>query len=432
MLKIIINGFKTKLRSNLGKDIGLTFIAQFIVMGLALVINKLLSNMLGVDGYGQYSIIKKSAAVLSFVMLSGMGIALPRYLSTYITQKDNKRAKSTILSSILVVFLISVIIIVVYIWFKDILSKLIIGSNNNQLYFSTIFYSFSLTLSSFLFAYFRGSGSFIRFSVSQIAIQLIITICTFFFGTNLFLVLNLWAVSILGYVIVSLILEKRRNTLFKSNPVSWIHNVFPQFKILLGYGLPRLAGDFFLFSFAAFPLIFINQKINVESASFFAVGIMLVSIVTPFFSFSGMVLLPYVSSSLAQKNFLQADKLISKFSILYVILSLFAMFILWLGMDVFIKLFFSSEFLPAVKVSKIIIVTILSESIYLLLRNPIDAISKTPYNTFNLFISFLVLITLFYFSKTIEHFAFSFLAASILKAFLTFISWRLCRKNALI
>lgn len=387
--------------------------------------------MLGVEGYGHYSIIKKSASVLSFVMLSGMGIALPRYLSTSIAQKDLKKSKSTILSSGLVVLIVSLIVITICIWMKNEMGDLIVGSNDTQLYFSAIIYAISITFSSLLFAYYRGINAFIWFSVSQITVQLIIAFTSIFFGHSLFLILNIWAITTLVYVLFSLIIETQKNRLFKNNPITWKYNLLPQLVVLFKYGLPRLVGDFLLFSFGAFPLIFISQKIGISSSSYFAVGLMLVSIVTPLFSFSGMVLLPYISSSIAENKFIQANKLIGKLTILHIVFSLIAILFLWFGIDIFIKLFFSKEFLPSMDISKILIISILPESIYLLLRNPIDAVSTIPYNTFNLLISFIALVLLFYFSTSLEQCVLSYLAISILKAFLSFFSWQTSRNKLL-
>lgn len=431
-MNVITRTIRARLGSNLGKDIGLTFIAQMAIMILALVINKLLSNKLGVEGYGQYSIIKRSTSVLSFVMLSGMGIALPRYLSTYITRQDNKSVKATLFASVLIVLIVSFCVILVCIWMKNEIGILLVGSHDKRLYLAAIIYAVSITFSSLLFAYYRGTNSFILFSISQITIQLIIAAVAVFYGHNLLLILNIWAFTTLFYVLISLIVENQRKKFFRKNPITWHHNLLPQLTILFKYGLPRLVGDFFLFSFGAFPLIVISQKSDIASASFFAVGMMLVSIVTPFFSFSGMVLLPYVSSLIAENKFVLADKLINKLTLLYIGLSIAAIIFLWFGIDIVIKLFFSQEFLPSAGVSRILIITILSESIYLLLRNPIDAASHIPYNTFNLAISFVILIILFYFSQTIEQYAISYLIVSILKACLSFFSWQVCRNKLLI
>lgn len=425
----LIRRVKGIIGSNLGKDIGITLIAQLVIMVLLLVINKLLSTKLGVEGYGYYSIIKKSTSVISFIMLSGMGIALPRYLSTYLAKNEFKNAKSSVIASMLVTLLVSCFVIAVCIWQKDKMAPLVVGATNLPLYFSALFYALSITLSSFLFAYYRGANAFINFNLSQTAIQLIFVVSAIFFGKNLLLILNIWSLTTLLYVLIALFFEKGKNKLYKGNPLNWEGHLLPQLKLLFAYGIPRLVGDFFLFSFAAFPLIFISLKLGIKSSSFFATGLTLVAMATPLFSFLGMVLLPYVSSSIAQNKFKQAENLINKLTLLYLALSVIGIVCLWFGIDLFINLFFSQEFIPAANVSRILILTILFESIYLLLRNPIDAISTIPYNTFNLMISFVILIILFLHSATLEDFALSFLAATSIKAFISYFTWQYCRKR---
>lgn len=425
LVKII----KEKISSDLGKDIVITLVSQLGIMLLALFVNKLLSNMLGVERYGQYSIIKKSTSVLSFIMLAGMGIALPRYLSEYMARKEIKKAKSTVMASLLLMAIIISIIITICVLMIKKMSPFIVVNNDVALYYTAILFAISTTFSSILFAYYRGTNAFINFAVSQITIQVIITICTILFGSNLMLVLNLWAITTIIYILSAIIIESKKNKLYKKNPIQWKVNILPQLKTLYNYGIPRMIGDIFLFSFAAFPLVYINQKIGIRQSSFFATGITLTAIITPFFSFLGMVLLPYVSTSIAQNNFKQADKLIKQLTLLYIVLSIIVTIILWIGMDIFIELFFNVEFLPATYISKILVLSILFESIYLLLRNPIDAVSHFPYNTINLLLSFIVLIALFYFSKTIVQFAVSFLLATIVKSIISFFTWHFCRKE---
>lgn len=432
MLALLGKDLKEKIGSRLGKDIGITMLSQLAIMVLALAVNKLLSNMLGVEGYGQYSIIKRSTSVLSFVMLNGMGIALPRYLASYMAREDIQKAKSTVIASLILVVLTISVIITFCVLIAQELSPFIIGNDNFPLYYTAILFSVSTTLGSILFAYYRGINAFINFAFSQVAIQVLVLISTAFWGSNLLHVINLWSFTTVGYIAIASIIERKKNSIYKENLNRWKENILPQLNTLFKYGFPRMVGDIFLFSFAAFPLIYINQKIGIRQSSFFATGITLTAIITPFFTFLGMVLLPYVSASIAQNNFKQADKLIKQLSLLYVVLSIIATILLWIGMDIFIRLFFNTEFLPAAFTSKILVLTILFESIYLLLRNPIDAVSQFPYNTINLLVSFIVLIILFYFSRTLEQFAFSFLVATILKSGISLITWQLCRKKLII
>jgi O-antigen/teichoic acid export membrane protein len=142
--------------SHLGKDILITLVSQFLIMVLALIVNKLLSNYLGVEGYGQYSIIKKSTSVLSFVMLGGMGIALPRYLSFHLGAHEVGKARAYVVGAVLMVAMISVAVLLVAVWQQPRWSTLMVGAKSPALYHAALVYAVSLTASSLLLAYYRG------------------------------------------------------------------------------------------------------------------------------------------------------------------------------------------------------------------------------------------------------------------------------------
>lgn len=416
--------FKTlKKPSDLGKDTLITLGTQLVILLLGLVVNKWLSVSLGVEGFGQYSLIKKSTQVLSFVMLSGMGIALPRYFAMKVAKYDWGGAKATVYASMLVVGTISTMVLLICMLFGRSLSVVVSGGANRDLYLAALVYAFSMTSSSFLFAYFRGANAFMKFGISQIIVQVLVTVTALMFGGDLKLLLYSWSVATLGFVLMMMLVERSKNALFKKKTTP----LMPQFITVLGYGMPRLLGDFFLFSFAAFPLVYLNEKMGIRASSFFAVGLTLTSMVSPLFSYLGMVLLPYVSTATAQNNFAHADSLVKKLTGVYLVLSVAVVLVVGLGMSFFIPLFFSAEFLPALLVSRILLLSIVFESIYLLLRNPIDAVSTFPYNTVNLMISLGVLVVLFSLAHSAVAFAWAFFAATVLKSVLSFGAWQMCR-----
>ena len=100
-------------KGTIRKDILLTLSSQIVIMCSALVVNKILSETMGVEGYGQYSIIKKSSAVLSFMMLGGMGITLPKFLSSYLAENDISRYLFTIKVAIKSVLVITLILLII-------------------------------------------------------------------------------------------------------------------------------------------------------------------------------------------------------------------------------------------------------------------------------------------------------------------------------
>ena len=76
------------------------------------------------------------------------------------------------------------------------------------------------------------------------------------------------------------------------------------------------------------------------------------------------------------------------------------------------------------------ILAILPQTIYLLYRNPIDAVSVIPYNTIILGICLVVMVVSFSLSTSLTQFAWAFLAVSALQGLLSWLTWRLIRKKS--
>ena len=101
---------KKKLHSPMGRDVIWTFSVQMLVMLCGFIITKILSNRLSIDDFGLYNMIKRSAGVLSFVILAGTGIAIPRYLPIFRNQKEPFSCISFSQATLLMVLAIAVIV----------------------------------------------------------------------------------------------------------------------------------------------------------------------------------------------------------------------------------------------------------------------------------------------------------------------------------
>ncbi len=415
----------TIIKSKIGKDVIVTFFSQLMIMLTFFVVNKILSNSLGVEGYGQYSIIKKNSAVIAMVMLGGMGIALPRFLAFYRAKNEVARANAILVGSFLIVLVLSLFIFILFIVFYRESEMIIIGvKQNNELFYATILYSFSICASSFLFSFYRGQGNFIKYNLSQIFIQILILLSCFFEQKHLFSLLIIWSISTLLFTFIALIKDARYIFSDFFNNVKK-NQLRLSFKELVPYGFTRTIGDFVLFSFYAFPLIFSNSKYGIRDTAFFSVGIMISNMITPFFSFLGMVLLPYVSENIATENHFKIKKAVNNLLIVYTFISIFVCLFVFIYMDFLIKLLFNSDYLASAVMIKVIIWSVLPQALYLLLRNPLDAVSKIPFNTINLGISFLLMILMFYKSTSIIELSYSFLISNFILAILSVLSWYL-------
>jgi O-antigen/teichoic acid export membrane protein len=419
--------YKKVVQTSIGKDLLLTFGVQVLLMGGVFAINKILSIRLGVEGFGEFNIIKRTATVLAYVMIGGMGIALPRYLSVYRVQNMVIKEKIFFTSTLLIVFCLSFAVAILAIIFKQSILKFIFGNIPQQDYFlPLLLYAFSLCISTCLFQFFRGKGNFVKSSLTQLLAQMLLLAGCFFTFVSLSFVFYLWSFSVITYSLYYLLLELAS---FKKEMQSIFKNIAEPVKQLLRYGLPRTVGDFLLFSFAAYPLIAINHRFDTTVAGLFSVAIAINTMITPLFSFMGTILLPRTSASYATNNIKPMLRIINKIALGYVLLALAMAIIITCFSPVIIRIFFDNNFLEASPMCIIISWALIPNAIYLLLRNPLDALSVFPHNTFNLLVSFVVLAVGMHYADTAKTFCGVYLLSYVVIAIMSCISWTVCKKR---
>jgi O-antigen/teichoic acid export membrane protein len=182
-------------------------------------------------------------------------------------------------------------------------------------------------------------------------------------------------------------------------------------------------GDLILFSIGVIPLIIINNKFGLKENAYFSTATMLNTLITPFFSYIGIILLPKASKALVEKQYSYLKKTVNKFLFIYIAISVLFIAFFYFFNHILILILFSKDYLV---VSKYIIVTsftILPNSIYLLLRNVNDALDNRPYNTFSLLISSSIGFLLMFFSTTFDYLIISFVIMYLILGILSFLNW---------
>lgn len=409
------------MHGDLFKDIAWTVIGQIFIMIVLMIINKVLSNNLSVDEFGKFNLIKRSASVLSFIMLGGAGITLPRFLPIYIVKKRWLSARNTIVSIgiyiAVIIFVTTIICLVCYRQF----GAIICGDGEFVPTTIVLSYSIVLALTGILLAYFRAIGKFKKYSQLQVLMQTVLILPLFFinnlgvFGLYVaWTLINVLVIIYIGY------LEFRKYKIIYKRKIRNISNIL---KSIFIYSLPRLIGDFFLFSLSAFPLLYIAKEGTLAEVSYFSVGNTFVNIMSTVFSFLGVILLPRVSTALAENRINQAKSLISKLSIIYFAGAIVLVTIFYSFAAVIIQFFFSEQYLGSTSITRIQILAVIPNSIYLLYRNPLDAVYVFPFNALILAFCFVLMIVLFSVSTTLEDYAYSYLTVILLQGLSSFIVW---------
>ena len=430
MLKVI----KEKFSSGMGRDVVWTFSLQILIMLCSFAINKLLANRLSIDDFGQYNVIKRSVQVLSFVMLAGVGIALPRYIPLYRNSTPPRRIAPLLTASMIYITGVSLVVFFVCILFSTQMQDIVIGQGGNMdLLLVALAYAFILALAQYVFAYYRGIGHFKWFNGSQLAMQLAIILPLVLLPvltvSNVFIS---WLIITILLVVFFFIKEVRskwteiREYLQPQNRslTSQLLPLNSHLKTIIRYSSGRLVADFFQFSLSAFPLIYISNTQGLQMTAYFSVGIFFVTMVTPIFSFMGIILLPYVSQSIVRHEMAAANRLVSRLSLTYVGASLFFIGFFYLFTKFLTTLLFTSDYLVATDLTRIMILSILPQAVYMLYRNTIDAVSVIPYNAIILGICILAMVISFSLSTTLTQFAWAYLGVSVLQGLLSWIIWK--------
>lgn len=425
---------KEKFSSGMGRDVVWTFSLQILIMLCSFAINKLLANRLSIDDFGQYNVIKRSVQVLSFVMLAGVGIALPRYIPLYRNSTPPRRIAPLLTASMIYITGVSLVVFFVCILFSTQMQDIVIGQGGNMdLLLVALAYAFILALAQYVFAYYRGIGHFKWFNGSQLAMQLAIILPLVLLPvltvSNVFIS---WLIITILLVVFFFIKEVRSKwteikEYLQPQNRSLTSQLLPlnsHLKTIIRYSSGRLVADFFQFSLSAFPLIYISNTQGLQMTAYFSVGIFFVTMVTPIFSFMGIILLPYVSQSIVRHEMAAANRLVSRLSLTYVGASLFFIGFFYLFTKFLTTLLFTSDYLVATDLTRIMILSILPQAVYMLYRNTIDAVSVIPYNAIILGICILAMVISFSLSTTLTQFAWAYLGVSVLQGLLSWIIWK--------
>ena len=414
------------LKSQMSKDVIWTFTIQMAIMLCAFAVTKILSNRLSVDDFGQYNLIKRSIQVLSFVMLAGVGIALPRYIPLYKKGNEPKSIVPLLIATLIYIIGITLLICIICGILNKEMQSIILGEyGNNSLFIIAIAYAFALAMAQFTFAYYRGTGNFKWYNGTQLTVQtaIILPLILFPFLTTK-IVFTAWL--IITAILVTIYLG--REFAIKRMPHVTLTEVKSELNTVIRYSSGRLVADFFLFSLSAFPLIYISNSLGLQPTAYFSVGITFVTMVTPLYSFMGIILLPYVSESLANKDLQRANIFINKLTLAYLLSAIAIVAFIYVFINFLTSFFFSESYLMTSDLSRIMILSVLPQAIYLLYRNPIDAISVIPYNTIILGISLIAMIFAFSHFSSLVQLAWSYVAVSLLQGVLSWITWHIIKK----
>jgi len=331
-----LNIFSHKL--SFKSDFLVTFLNGLIVIGGVFILNGLIARIHGLEVLGEFLLIKRTLSAVVGILLIGMNVGLPNYLS-----RNFQRPFGDIsfILFIIVTIPLTVILIVSILWFD------ITGFYSEHFWIYIIF-SLGISAQFITYALYRGYMNMIGANIFQLLGTAIIPIIVFTFVIDLYEGLSWIGSCILIVMIFAFII--------RNNGIN-IHEInFHQSKKVIKYGLERIpsfVAQFILL--AGIPLVLAHDVANFLNI-FLKAGIVFSVIGTAYCYINAPLILSF-----------------------------------WLG-EV-------SD--TGITILRLTILALPFYTLSGLTRSPIDAVSEKGYNSLIYGLAAVVLITIFFIGKTL-------------------------------
>ena len=347
-------------------------------------IMRFLARGLGPEEFGAYSLARR--IISNIIPLATLSIDLA--LVRYIAMTNKKRLQgSYVVSSIISTGTVLVMLLIIAVSASKQLSFLIFHSNEYlKLYYASLFMLGGYGIFIIAYAFFRGMQKFNAANSLQLCLIAVIPLIVsynFAYKKNSSLIMFLMGLA-LYLSIIPLVL------IIKKTKLPGLSDVISSIKTLLKYSLPRVPAGFFLAGLLTLGPLLAGLILGLEEAGYFVVGQSVFRIMESAIVGFGLVALPKVSQLLAENNTEFLKSKIEDILIMIFQLGLFVTIHIFIWSKEIVLVWLGSEYIDAVPVMKIIILSLGPYLGYVILRSIVDAIEVKAINTFNLSISLVI------------------------------------------
>jgi O-antigen/teichoic acid export membrane protein len=401
--------------------------SSVLVLLCNLVMYRLASFHLGVDGFSQYAIARR---ILSFVLplvCVGIGVALPRKIAETEVLHNHFRTATCFMTSLSIVLPVAIFIASIINIFPNQFSFLILGNEKYNFLAPPLgICIIGLSLQALCYSYLRGRMYIRVASFFQVGVSAILPLVSFYLSltsiTFLFWYIGIFSILASFPIIIGVT--------FHSN---WKLEL-PMARALFSYGIRRVPGDFALGGLFALPSIICAHFISLSEAGMVAFGASILNMATTVMAPFSLILLPH-STRLIKANMLSLLRVqVNKILLGCVIFSLIGIILSQMLAEIGIGYWLGAEHLKYIFIVRYMIFGILPYAIYISLRSVLDAAFFKAVNANNIYISLTVFIGSFFISTLIFKSSYSiiisFLIGLVILSMLTYYqTWRFMKLN---
>ena len=358
--------------------LSVTLVGQALLLCGLFLITRISASIFAPVGFGEYQVMRRTIAVVTFPLMCGLGVSLPRYIARDIGN-ETEVARWVYAATAFATALIGVFL-ALGIACKAEIGRWVFGSSGrNSLVFALLVASIGMLCATLSAAALRGLSRFRFAAVLQVVngalVPLLgIALCAGRVERAFHIAGILWIAIAIGIFVV-LCREW-------AHPVISMPDLGRAMRQLLVYGVPRVPGEMALFGLFALPAYAAVHRNDIVGAGFRSVGLSLVQAIATVFASAGFVLLPYWSR--AAKNSAGLDiarKRIGMLLAMSVIVATFTMALLQFLLHPIVSLLLGSLAGADGYNIRYVLLGAVPYVVYLVLRDYFDAISVFPMNT---------------------------------------------------
>ena len=399
------------------KNYVVTFGIEFLILLLGFFIFRLANEKLNSEGFSEFTLSRRNISFLQPLLMLGLGVAVPRYMSIQQKRDSFLPAALTIMTAVGLLFVVALFLS------RNFIAHMFFGSENYYfLILPLVVLLVGYGFHSIIYGYLRGKGQVLWangfqllnigilpvavLAVSEDVQQYLYFNALFIFASSLFFS---------GFV-------------FYKNSIEFNLKLFQEdSSVLLSYGIPRVFGDFALLALLTVPTyIVLYVRHDLLAGGDIAYALTLFNIVGAAFGPLSLVLLPEISKFLSESKFNLIKQRFYFFVFASVALTALG-YLIFVGFHHFIlSLLLGSNYRPEIfEIAKVVLLGSFGYVVYIVLRSFLDAIHVKAKNATNLLISLAIyLIMVLYGSMNnvgIVSYLYYFVVAVNILGLLTFI-----------
>lgn len=369
---------------SLKADLMVTLLNGVIVIGGVFVLNGLIARIHGLDVLGEFLLIKRTLSASVGILLIGMNIALPNYLSRNFEKSYGDNA--------FILFLIITVPMTILL-IAGILLFNIKGFYSNHFWIYVLF-SLGLSAQFITYALYRGYMNMVGANVFQLLGTAIIPIVVFTSVATLNDGLFWIGCSVTTIMVFAF--------LFRNKGIHLTAITIHHSKKIIIYGIERVPSFVAQFILLAGIPIYLAQKVNFESVAYFNSSLSLVRLALLIVNPIGMVLLPRISNKIATGS---VDEVNNMLNILFkagLFLSVIGTIYCYMNAPLILKFWLGTVSVSGVNILRLTILALPFYTFAGLSRSPIDAVSEKGYNSLIYSLAAIVMIAIIFIGKIFD------------------------------